>query len=89
MKFNPSVLDQEKGLSNFISFLRTFFNLGGWHIQVNVASADTLRDAQKHPEKYPTMFIRVAGYSDVFVDLCKDIQDDLISRTEHSCWEVV
>jgi len=83
MKFNPSVLEDERGLRNFVSLVKTFCQLGGWHIQVNVVSADTLRDAQKHPEKYPTLMVRVAGYSAYFNDLALETQNDIISRTEH------
>lgn len=83
MKFSPSVLEDERGLRNLVSLVKTFFQLGGWHIQVNVVSADTLKEAQRYPEKYPTLMVRVAGYSAFFNDLSKETQDDIISRTEH------
>lgn len=86
MKFNAAVLADERGLKNFASLLRTYCALGGWHIQFNVVSAITLKDAQKHPEKYPSLLIRVAGYSAYFTDLCREVQNDVISRTEHTCW---
>jgi formate C-acetyltransferase len=53
------------------------------HIQFNTQNKETLLDAQKHPEKYPTLMVRVAGYSVYFTDLGKRVQDDVISRTEH------
>lgn len=83
MKFNPTVLRGEEGTRNLVALLRTFLDLGCYHIQFNVVSADVLRDAQKHPEKYPGLIVRVAGYSAYFNDLCREIQDDIISRTEH------
>jgi len=85
MKFNPSVLVDERGLRNFVSLVRTFLDRGGWHIQFNVVDAATLRDAQEHPGKYPTLMVRVAGYSAYFTDLCRETQDDIISRVEHTC----
>jgi formate C-acetyltransferase len=84
MKFNPSVLAGENGLKNFVSLIRSFLDRGGWHIQFNVIDATTLRDAQQHPGKYPTLMVRVAGYSAYFNDLCRETQDDIISRVEHT-----
>ncbi len=63
--------------------VRTYFKLGGHHIQFNVVSAQTLRDAQAHPENYRDLIVRVAGYSDYFCDLGKALQDEIIARTEH------
>lgn len=53
------------------------------HIQFNCQDKKVLLDAQKHPEKYPALMVRVAGYSVYFTDLCKNVQDDIINRTEH------
>jgi formate C-acetyltransferase len=64
--------------------VRAYFRLGGHHIQFNVISADTLRDAQKRPEEYRNLIVRVAGYSDYFCDLTKALQDEIIARTEHA-----
>jgi formate C-acetyltransferase len=83
MKMHPSTLQSEQDLVKFASLLRGYFALGGYHVQFNVVSADTLRDAQKHPENYQNLIIRVAGYSDYFVRLSKELQDEIISRTEH------
>ncbi len=75
---------KEKGIRNFCNLVRTGLNdLGISHIQFNCHDKKTLVDAQLHPEKYPTLIVRVAGYSVYFTDLCKAVQDDIISRTEH------
>ncbi|MCD6363193.1 MAG: glycyl radical protein [Synergistetes bacterium] len=84
MKFNPQVLATEEGLRKFMELIRTHFKLGAHHIQFNVITAETLRDAQKHPEKYRDLIVRVAGYSDYFVDIGKDLQEEIIARTEHA-----
>jgi len=83
MKFHPSALAGTDGLEKFSRLIRTYFNLGGHHMQFNVISKETLRDAQKHPERYQNLIIRVAGYSDYFVRLSRELQDEIISRTEH------
>ncbi len=83
MKFNPSLLKNDDGLRNMVSLIRTFQDLGGWHVQFNVISAETLKDAQNEPKKYPDLMVRVAGYSAYWNDLAKETQDDIISRTEH------
>ena len=58
--------------------------MDGHHIQFNVVDSNTLRDAQKHPEKYSDLIVRVAGYSDYFNDLGEDLQNEIINRTEHN-----
>jgi formate C-acetyltransferase len=83
MKFHPSALSRQEGLHKFAHLIRTYFSLGGHHMQFNVVSAETLRAAQAHPEEYKTLIVRVAGYSDYFVRLSRDLQDEIISRTEH------
>ena len=82
-KFAPELLAEEQGLDKLAHLIRTYFKLDGHHIQFNVVDADTLRDAQKHPEKYKDLMIRVAGYSDYFVDLSVELQNEIIKRTEH------
>jgi len=82
-KFAPELLANEDGLDKLAHLIRTYFKLDGHHIQFNVISADTLRDAQKHPEKYRDLMIRVAGYSDYFVNLSVELQNEIIKRTEH------
>jgi len=83
MKFHPSALAGSDGLEKFSMLIRTYFDLGGHHMQFNVISREMLRDAQKHPERYQNLIIRVAGYSDYFVRLSRELQDEIISRTEH------
>jgi formate C-acetyltransferase len=83
MKFSPEVLSDTKGKRNMAALIKTFFDLGGWHVQFNVVSADTLRAAQKDPDAYRWLIIRVAGYSAFFVELDKGVQDDIIDRTEY------
>jgi len=85
-KFTPQLLEGEEGLNSFTHLIRAYCKLGGHHIQFNVISADTLKAAQKEPEKYRNLIVRVAGYSDYFNNLSKTLQDEIISRTEHqSC----
>jgi pyruvate formate-lyase/glycerol dehydratase family glycyl radical enzyme len=82
-KFTPSFLESEKGVENLMHLVRSYFTLGGHHVQFNVVSAEMLRDAQTHPEQYRDLIVRVAGYSDYFNDLGKTLQDEIIARTEH------
>jgi pyruvate formate-lyase/glycerol dehydratase family glycyl radical enzyme len=85
-KFTPRLLEGEKGIENLAHLVRTYFRLGGHHIQFNVVDAVTLRDAQKHPEDYRDLIVRVAGYSDYFCDLSRALQDEIIARTEHQAF---
>lgn len=82
MKFHPKSVEGQEGIDKLIRLVQTYFDEGGMHIQYNVVGSDTLRDAQKHPEKYRDLVIRIAGFSAYFVELYKDLQDDLISRTD-------
>jgi pyruvate formate-lyase/glycerol dehydratase family glycyl radical enzyme len=82
-KFTPQLLADEEGLDKLLHLIRAYFRLDGHHVQFNVVSGDMLRDAQKHPEKYRDLIVRVAGYSDYFVDLNVDLQNEIIKRTEH------
>jgi pyruvate formate-lyase/glycerol dehydratase family glycyl radical enzyme len=82
MKFTPKLLEDNSGKRSLANLIRTYFDLGGWHVQFNVVSADTLRAAQKQPEKHKGLIIRVAGYSAFFVELDTAVQDDIIERTE-------
>jgi len=81
-RFLPSVLASEQDLQKLGSLVRTYFTLGGHHIQFNVVNTATLREAQQHPDEYKNLLVRVAGYSDYFVDLDKEHQEEIISRTE-------
>jgi formate C-acetyltransferase len=83
-KFNPEALSTKAQLINFMNLIRVYFELGGWHIQCNVISAKTLREAQRNPEQYRNLLVRVAGYSAFFVDLDRSLQENIIARTEHA-----
>lgn len=82
-KFTPHLLADEDGIDKLSHLVRGYFKMDGHHVQFNVVSADTLREAQKHPEKYRDLIVRVAGYSDYFVDISVELQDEIIKRTEH------
>jgi len=82
-KFTPQLLADEEGIRNLGHLVRSYFKMDGHHVQFNVVTADTLRDAQKHPEKYRDLIVRVAGYSDYFVDCGTELQNEIIKRTEH------
>ncbi|WP_122641853.1 glycyl radical protein [Luxibacter massiliensis] len=81
-KFHPSALSGRSGLENFVGLIRSYFDQKGSHMQFNVVSRETLLDAQKHPEQYKHLVVRVAGYSALFTTLSKSLQDDIIRRTE-------
>ena len=83
-KFTPALLESEKGLNAMVALIRAYFRMDGHHIQFNVVTADTLRKAQKHPENYKDLIVRVAGYSDYFNDLGEDLQNEIIRRSEHA-----
>jgi len=82
-KFSPSALAGDKGSRDLASLIRTYFDLGGMHVQFNVVDRETLVDAKEHPEKYPGLLVRVSGYSAYFADLTPEMQDEIIARTEH------
>ena len=82
-KFSPQFFDDEDSYDHLTALIRSYFSLDGHHIQFNVVSAEVLKDAQKHPELYRDLIVRVAGYSDYFNDLGEDLQNEIIQRTEH------
>ncbi len=82
MKLSPDLLAGQ-GLGKLAAMIRGYFTMGGHHVQFNVVSADTLRAAQEHPEEHRNLIVRVAGYSDYFVDVGRALQEEIISRTEH------
>jgi formate C-acetyltransferase len=84
MKMNPATLESKAGMTKWADMIRTYFDLGGWEIQFNVVDAETLKEAQKHPDDYKDLVVRVVGYSAFFNELEKSVQDDIISRTEHA-----
>ena len=81
-KFHPSALSGREGLEKFVALIRAYFDQKGSHMQFNVVSRETLLDAQKYPEKYKHLVVRVAGYSALFTTLSRSLQDDIINRTE-------
>ena len=83
-KFHPSALSGIEGLKNFAAYIRAYFDQKGMHMQFNVVSKETLLDAQKHPENYKSLVVRVAGYSALFTTLSRSLQDDIIARTEQA-----
>ena len=83
-KFTPKVVAGEEGLDNMANLIRSYFDLDGHHIQFNVIDRQTLIDAQNNPEEYKDLIVRVAGYSDHFRNLSKELQDEIIWRTEQS-----
>ena len=85
-KFTPSILRGEDGLEHLKNLIRTYFRMDGHHIQFNVVDSSILRDAQKAPENYNDLIVRVAGYSDYFNNLTEELQNEIILRTEQSCF---
>ena len=82
-KFTPQLLADDTGLRGLKDLVRSYFRLMGHHIQFNVVTADALREAQAHPEQHRDLIVRVAGYSDYFVDCSTELQNEIIHRTEH------
>jgi formate C-acetyltransferase len=86
MKFTPSLLAGEAGIESLHHLVRAYFKLDGHHVQFNVVSAATLREAQACPEAHRDLIVRVAGYSDYFVDCSAELQEEIIHRTEHAAF---
>lgn len=84
MKFTPELLAGDSGIDNLHSLVRSYFKMDGHHVQFNVVTADTLREAQANPAAHRDLIVRVAGYSDYFCDLSVALQDEIIRRTEHA-----
>lgn len=82
-KFSPEFFHGKEAINKLTALIRSYFRMNGHHIQFNVISASTLKEAQKHPERYRDLIVRVAGYSDYFNDLGEDLQNEIIRRTEH------
>jgi formate C-acetyltransferase len=83
LKFHPHTLAGRENLRKFADLALTFNDLGGWQIQFNVISSETLRKAQENPEKYRDLVVKVAGYNAQFIMLDKRLQDQIIARTEY------
>ena len=82
-KFSPQFFEDEDSYDCLTALIRSYFQLNGHHIQFNVVNSETLKEAQKHPELYRDLIVRVAGYSDYFNDLGEDLQNEIINRTEY------
>jgi pyruvate formate-lyase/glycerol dehydratase family glycyl radical enzyme len=87
MKFAPDLVATEDGLDKWLHLVRSYFKMDGHHIQFNVVRAETLREAQQHPEQHRDLIVRVAGYSDYFCDLSAELQEEIITRTEHETFQ--
>lgn len=85
-KFTPRLLGDDRGIRKLVQLIRTYFKMDGHHIQFNVVDGETLRSAQEDPERHRDLIVRVAGYSDYFCDLSRDLQDEIILRTEHQSY---
>lgn len=83
MKFNPSLVAGDAGIGHLAQLVRSYFKMDGHHVQFNIVSADTLRQAQDDPNGHRDLIVRVAGYSDYFCDLSDELQEEIITRTEH------
>jgi pyruvate formate-lyase/glycerol dehydratase family glycyl radical enzyme len=83
MKFSPRLLEGSTGIDMLASLVRAYFSMDSHHVQFNVVTADTLRKAQADPDSHRDLIVRVAGYSDYFCDVSRELQDEIIERTEH------
>lgn len=83
VKLSPDALKTDRDLRNLAAMIRGYFELGAFHVQFNVVSPETLRDAQRHPENYQDLLVRVAGYSTRFVTLSREVQDAILARTTY------
>lgn len=83
LRFLPSVISGDSNSAKLASLIRSYFALDGHHIQFNIVDTQTLRDAQKRPHEYRDLLVRMAGYSDYFVHMNRDLQEEIISRTEN------
>jgi formate C-acetyltransferase len=83
MKFSPRLLEGSTGIDMMTALVRGYFGMDSHHVQFNVVSAETLREAQEDPTSHRDLIVRVAGYSDYFCDISRELQDEIIERTEH------
>ena len=84
IKFDPNIVQGEQGKEILRNVIQSYFDMNGEHIQINVVDADTLIDAQEKPEEHKNLLVRVAGYSAYFVELDREVQDNIIGRTAHN-----
>jgi len=85
-RLNPQLVATDRDIDNFVAYLRTFEELGVFHVQLNVITSDLLKKAMKEPEKYRDILVRVASYCSYFVELDEPTQLDIINRTEQQRW---
>ena len=83
VRFTPQLFRRDEDVKKCASLIRTYFKFGGHHIQFNIVDTETLLDAQKHPDNYRDLLVRVAGYSDYFNDMTEQLQNEIIARTEN------
>lgn len=83
MKIHPSVVKGREGSRKFLELIRAYMRKGGFHVQFNIVDSRMLKDAQAHPDNYRSLLVRVAGFTQYWVELGKQIQDEVISRTEY------
>ncbi len=86
MKFTPSLVANDDGIKKWLHLVRSYFKMDGHHVQFNVVRAETLRQAQTEPDQHRDLIVRVAGYSDYFCDLSVELQEEIITRTEHEAF---
>ena len=84
LKFHPSALARPRRHAEALALIKTYFDLGGPHVQFNVVDSRMLRQAQEHPDEYRDLLVRVAGFSAYWVELSRSLQDQIIARTEHA-----
>jgi formate C-acetyltransferase len=82
--FNPSIIRDPEHKEKFKSYLRGYIENGGTSLQINMLDADVLRDAQKHPENYENLLVRVTGYNAYFTAIGKELQNEIIKRESHN-----
>ena len=83
MKIHPSVVEGREGSVKFLEMIRAYLRKGAFHVQFNIVDSRMLKDAQLHPENYRGLMVRVAGFTQYWVELGKQIQDEVIARTEY------
>jgi len=83
IKIHPSAIVGKDGSRKLLELIRGYMRKGGFHVQFNIVDSKMLKDAQEHPEKYRDLMVRVAGFTQYWVEIGKSVQDELIARTEY------
>ena len=83
MKMHPSAVKGTQGARKLLELIKSYFDRGGFHVQFNMVDSRMLKDAQLHPEQYRNLMVRVAGFTEYWVELGKPIQDEILARTEY------